>query len=814
MAIPRATKIVQKSLERAKGVGDSLLSDPSAQAENLVRQGSSALNSGIKVIESFKDSVEDIFSGSTIDVANKIGLSAPSFEQQAEVITQTALNPNLILGSTDNVLKKYASYNYNITLACLTVNELNFPNTTYRVKAPQVTVLRSGGGASGKALTAYETSNAQLEYYIDELKMNSVMAPTTATRTSNATTFSFVVHEPYSMGLFLQTLMIAALDAGHADYLKAPFALIIDFKGFDDNGNPHSVGALGRRVFPIKINKMDFDVNAGGSVYNISAHAFNESALSNIAQHTKSDVKISGDSVLELLQKGPNSLTAVMNKRIREKAEGETAPINKDEYVIMFPKELTSSLGLDSQTDSGTSDNAAMTVEEFYRKSQGLQNYNELPRAGQEEVQTAFDQYKELYITNNNVASAVRRIAESSELSNPIGKGTIAKSMVEGGNTPFGIEAYTENESKVYVSDNVTISNDFREFTFPLGTSVEQIIEEVVILSSYGKAAATEFTPDSDGMINWFRIHTQTFLVPDEQVRSVSGENPKVYVYAVVPYKVHSSVFNNASQPSVGIEKRKQQAAKTYDYIYTGKNDDILDFEINFNNAFYKALNTNINGSGDSRLQAKNGSNGSTEESYNASEGNSEGSGFSNPNVVDVGDANGTGKGGGSTMDSPAVQVARMFNEAIVNNNVDMIVMDLTVLGDPYYLADSGVGNYSSPVAAKAYTADGSMDYQRSEVEVNVNFRTPIDYDSEKGSMIFPQDTIPVKAFSGLYKVNTVENSFSGGKFTQVLSMNRRPKQDDSPITGQTSDPGAVESSENNDPGKEQIKNNTGSTAI
>ena len=104
MAIPRATKIVQKSLERAKGVGDALLSDPSAQAENLVRQGSSALNSGIKVIESFKDSVEDIFSGSTIDVANKIGLSTPSFEQQAEVITQTALNPNLILGSTDNVI--------------------------------------------------------------------------------------------------------------------------------------------------------------------------------------------------------------------------------------------------------------------------------------------------------------------------------------------------------------------------------------------------------------------------------------------------------------------------------------------------------------------------------------------------------------------------------------------------------------------------------------------------------------------------------------------------------------------------------------
>jgi hypothetical protein len=40
--------------------------------------------------------------------------------------------------------------------------------------------------------------------------------------------------------------------------------------------------------------------------------------------------------------------------------------------------------------------------------------------------------------------------------------------------------------------------------------------------------------------------------------------------------------------------------------------------------------------------------------------------------------------------------------------------------------------------------------------------------------------------------------------------MNRRPKQDDSPITGQSSDPGAVKSTENTDPGKEQITNNTG----
>ena len=701
---------------------------------------------------------------------------------------QESLKNLPVLGKTANQLKRYATYNYNITLACLTVNEINFPDSTYRISPPQVTVLRSGGGAPGKALTAYESSDAQLEYYIDNLAMNSVIAPTSKTRTSNATVQTFTVHEPYSMGLFLQTLMIAANKAGHADYLKAPYALIIEFKGYDDNGQILDTGSTTRRIFPIKIAKMDFDVNGSGSSYNIRSHAWNESALTMVSQYTKTDTIITGDSVQELLQGGPESLTGIINRRNREEAEKLNA-INKDEYFIMFPPQLVSSLGLGNKADTPGENAASMKEIEFYKKLTGgtfdtLLDYEETAASD------SVENYINLQPGNNNLSAVIKRIADNKDISNKIGKGTIARSMATGGAVPFGREAFSNDpDTDVFNSDRVTISNSFRTFSFPQSTSIEQIIEEIVILSTYAKDAAVEVKADADGMVDWFRVHTQTFLVPDEEVRSKTGENPKVFVYAVVPYKVHSSVFNNASQPSVGIEKRKQQAAKTYDYIYTGKNDDILDFEINFNNSFYKALNTNINGSGDSRLLAKNGSNGSTEESYNASEGNSEGSGFSNPNVSDVGDANGTGKGGGSTMDSPAVQVARMFNEAIVNNNVDMIVMDLTVLGDPYYLADSGVGNYSSPVAAKAYTADGSMDYQRSEVEVDVNFRTPIDYDDTSGGMIFPRrGTEPVGQFSGLYKVLTVQNNFSGGKFTQVLSLLRRKKQEDSNIAGVSGD--------------------------
>ena len=744
------------------------------------------LSNTVKVIDKAKDSVEEAKASASELVEEVAPVSTEGALPQTDNIT-----PNSVVGATENVLKTFASFNYNITLACLTTNEINFPESTYRVGPPEVTVLRSGGEGIGssKALTAFETSDAKLEYFIDEVEMKSIIAPTTQTRTANATTFSFKVHEPYSMGLFLQSMMMAALQAGHRDYQKAPYALIVEFKGFDDNGNLVNGGALSRRVFPIKISKVDFDVNAGGSAYNISAYAWNETALSNITQYTKTDISITGDSVLELLQKGPNSLTNELNNRIRTVAEGQTTVTNKDEYFIMFPEELKSSLGIDSLQNSGPAQTAAMTLEEFYRKSSGLTNFNNLPDVGQQKVEEEFNTFKELYITNNNISSSVRRFAEDGALANDIASATIAQSMATGGAVPFGQEAYVKDENGNFKSDEITITPDFRTLIFPTGTSIEQIIEEVLMISSYAKNSATQFIPDADGMIDWFRIHTQTFLIPDESVRQATGENPKVFVYAVVPYKVHSSAFSGTSQPSVGLEKRKKQAAKRYDYIYTGKNDDIIDFDINFNNAFFNALQPNINGSGDAKNIAKNGANASTPETYAAAGGNTEGSAYSDPATQESSENPGSGGGGGAAMESPAVKVSRMFNDAIVNSAVDMITMDLTVLGDPYYLADSGLGNYSSPAAARGYTSDGSMDYQRSEVEVDVNFRTPIDYDDTSGGMIFPQrGTEPVGQFSGLYKVITVQNNFSGGKFTQVLNLLRRKKQDDANITGTPDD--------------------------
>ena len=132
----------------------------------------------------------------------------------------------------------------------------------------------------------------------------------------------------------------------------------------------------------------------------------------------------------------------------------------------------------------------------------------------------------------------------------------------------------------------------------------------------------------------------------------------------------------------------------------------------------------------------------------------------------------------GAVPETPEMAVARRFHNAIIDSGSDLVTADMEIWGDPYYIADSGMGNYNSePLPGTInLNADGSINHQNGEVDVNVNFRTPVDF-SPEGIMTFPEETIKVNAFSGVYQVVKVTNVFQGGVFKQSLNMVRRRNQ-------------------------------------
>ena len=137
----------------------------------------------------------------------------------------------------ENPLHSFASVNHQMTLAILDAQEVNFTGLVVR-NGPKYPVAQTAGRV-GRDPTAFGKIGLNLELLIDNLNIEAVVAPTPQNRQAQATNITFDVIEPFSIGVFFQAMKIQAIKAygPDADYLTVPFALIIDFKGYDDEGN-------------------------------------------------------------------------------------------------------------------------------------------------------------------------------------------------------------------------------------------------------------------------------------------------------------------------------------------------------------------------------------------------------------------------------------------------------------------------------------------------------------------------------------------------------------------------------------------------
>ena len=695
-------------------------------------------------------------------------------------------------GPQPNSLSKFASYNNIFTFGAISRDSFNTPDTTYRTKGPDILVLQSGGSTNRQVRTQLErAAGITGEYFIDDVEIQSLIAPSSKTKQTNATNISFTVTEPYSMGLFLQTLHVAAAQAGYSNYLEAVYLLQVEFIGWDDNGKSHT-SSRSKRLFPLKLSNITFDVAESGSTYQVEAIPYHEIALSDEVQMTKVAVDIKGSTIVELLQTGPESLATILNT---QEQESTTKAGNKkiaDEYVIMFPTELSSVAnagtgktenndGATTQSSAGEStegsgtDASAEKQQKLFEQLSGIEG-GEIPADFDAELSKILG----IVVKRSQIGESIREAAEKEENVNAIGKSKIVKSYLDEGKQYFGKPAFVRDEKTGEFSrGNIKISDEGRRINFASGTKVQTIIEEVILLSDYARKWVLE-QPDKNGMKTWFRIETDVFLIPGNDNVAQTGEGAKVFVFKVVPYKTHVAKITAPSVAPPGYVNLRKQAARKYDYIYTGENDDIINFNIDINTAFFQALNGDMGQLG--KTQKTQGSGGliSTEAAsvHGASDGdntNSSSSGLSGAKQVSK---TNTGESGSGVATHPENQIARSFNDTIVNSDTDLIMVDLEIWGDPYYIADSGMGNYSSKnTGGINITADGSMDYQSSEVDIILNFRTPVDT-RDPGYMKFPAGgTKAVGAFSGLYQVTQVTNSWSQNKFSQKLTTIRRRNQ-------------------------------------
>lgn len=681
-------------------------------------------------------------------------------------------------GIIPNALDQFASFSSIFTISALTTEQLNFPESSVSYKNNQlgVIVLRSAAGQpSNRVQTAYSTYDnptGQYDFYIDDISIDTIISFDKKTKGSNATEISFEVIEPYSMGLFLQSLQLAAAEVADegtlSTYTETPFLLTIQFIGYDDSGNVVPIDDKLDRHIPFMFTNIEMDVTASGSRYRVTAIPHNEDALKDSNNKIKEDISISGLTVQELLQSGKNSLQYRLNTHKIEIAK-QGSETNKPEYVpdqiaIIFPKSdfggiSAPGIGEDlgqpmSFNPSGTDGNARV------RSRLSLNQQTIKAGAGQAETITNL-------LTQDEASLNEIGAAKMGFTANTGGE----SQQVEGNKAQEDPSKPVKRKSNSYDPKN-------KVFRFPQGSTIINIITEVLLMSEYCKKSV-EQPSDGSGFKKWFRIETQVFNLKPNAGNSNRAKRPKLYVYKVVEYKVHEHRFKPPGAIPQGYEDLKKNVVKEYNYIYSGKNVDILNFNINLKTAMFTTAYSDMNALSGSVYGQINGS--ATEPSAQPTNADANkvaaDTGMTVPPVGEM--ARRYRNVGGGPNDDYRSLVAKNFQEALLNSPADMLTIEMDIMGDPYYLADSGTGNFSDRPASFNINENGSMNYQSGEVDVMINFRTPLDYNSS-GTMDFSNGT-DASGFSGLYNIYEVSNRFNRGQFTQTLKAIRRPVQKPTP---------------------------------
>jgi len=282
-------------------------------------------------------------SATSLGPDNNPGASASTTAQQLITATfGTSTNSQII--TQPNVLDQYASYTYAISWYLLTPTQYNNLVTSQRVNTAGWQLLMQSGGAP----TATRSQFFPVDYYMDDLEIDSVVPLHGTNMANSATDIKFKVVEPNGITLIEQlykavqftlknttptgtaattgstTTGTATATSETPNYLTAQHCLVIQFYGYDAQGklvapakgqntingqiSNTNQQAVIQKYYPCVITNITFRIANRAIEYTISAkpipHYYNASTDRGTIPFAFS---LSGQTVAQLLQGSPVS---------------------------------------------------------------------------------------------------------------------------------------------------------------------------------------------------------------------------------------------------------------------------------------------------------------------------------------------------------------------------------------------------------------------------------------------------------------------------------------------------------------------------
>jgi hypothetical protein len=650
-----------------------------------------------------------------------------------------------------NPLHNYATYTYGMTLYILSADDFN---NLQRADVgaldswkPTYALISSGGNHRADRHPAFKD-----DFYFDNLKMTTVVGLNAMSRGSNAIQLNFTVIEPYGLTL-LDRIMDAAEEVGSKNYLTQPYMLEIDFYGSDDLGQASSPIHNLRKRIPIQLLEMKIKAGNKGSEYRINCCPYNHNAFMDSSVSTPANFEIQAKTIKDFFSNtGANSLEAQKKQKddARYDAIAARGIVNDDDGN---PLPGVGRVGI------GGNESELTRLEAIDKTPYKVDSYAAAVNAWNQKIVD-----NQHYKFSNEIEFDIDEAFKDSPIVTP-SKTSPTRSAISG--TSVSEKKASAQGNDPTISDK-TPTADFDKtrmnFSINAGTSVIDVINNVMRNSDYIKNQVINKTSDKiefykDKTVDYFKIIPQVFL---------KEFDPKRNAYATkTVYHIKKYSYFNSKHPDLPYGT-PDGPVKEYNYMYTGKNIDILDFSIDFDTAYYtskvvdnnkEAIDTAPDANSESPVEPGKIPTGAGSVTPNKSSPRS-----SEANVT-------------STMadTDKAATVANAMNSLYSNSRGDMLNIKLKILGDPHFVkqddiyTNPGMSGYNDkPVMIN----NGTIAMDAREIFCILNFKTPVDMDENTG-LLRTDGRYVSSRFNGLFKILTIESEFSRGQFVQTLDIVR-----------------------------------------
>ena len=298
------------------------------------------------------------------------------------------------------------------------------------------------------------------------------------------------------------------------------------------------------------------------------------------------------------------------------------------------------------------------------------------------------------------------------------------------------------------------------------GSTLKSAVQAIASATDFGAKFNTVGQPESnaDNVNKPFRLLK---IVPVVTKLGKYNTSTKQYSKTIV-YKIETQKMYGFVLPDMPGAKPAQRGwQKEYNWIFTGKNQDIIDFEADYNIQYFNIRNSFVDQKG--KVTGTPAANSSNLPDDGISRTDAGGKVYS-PAIVTA--SSPLTDSVQNSYRGAAFQLAADHMDNILNNpGADMISIDLKIIGDPDWIAqDKSILPSVDSSSGNDRTVNGSIAIDNHDVFFMLRFKTPRDYDANQGLMQIETEQTFVQ---GLYRVITCESNFYDGKFEQTLKAIR-----------------------------------------